>query len=174
MYELERLAQDVPFKVLNQLGDSVRIDPGFAPVVAGPESVGVVCLIDKGAVGFKEFLYRRAEAAGERGEDGFVDNPFLGGVIGIVINCDQVIEGFDEFCFRLGGVEVGRCRRPLFLGFLLFLLVSGAGRSLFRWRLRDGNDGSGGSGGRLGWNNRRGRIRSLCGWRWRGSWMSFC
>jgi hypothetical protein len=41
--------------------------------VAGPESVGVVSLIDKGAVGFKEFLYRRPEAAGKGGEDGFVD-----------------------------------------------------------------------------------------------------
>jgi hypothetical protein len=57
MYELERLAQGVPFEVLNQ----------------------------KGAVGFKEFLYRRPEAAGKRGKDGFVDDPFLGGVVGIVI-----------------------------------------------------------------------------------------
>jgi hypothetical protein len=64
MYELERLAQDIPFKVFNQLGDSVGVGPGFAPVVAGAESVGVVCLIDEGAVGFKEFLYRRPEAAG--------------------------------------------------------------------------------------------------------------
>jgi hypothetical protein len=42
MYEFERLAQDVPFKVLKQLGDSFRIGPGFAAVVAGSESVGVV------------------------------------------------------------------------------------------------------------------------------------
>jgi hypothetical protein len=42
--------------------------------------VGVVCLIDKGAVGFKEFLYRRPETAGKRGKDGFVDDPFLGGL----------------------------------------------------------------------------------------------
>jgi hypothetical protein len=54
MYELERLAQDIPFKVLNQLGDSVGVGPGFAPVVAGSQSVGVVCLIEKGAVGFEE------------------------------------------------------------------------------------------------------------------------
>jgi hypothetical protein len=59
MYELERLAQDVPFKVLNQLGDSVGIDSCLAAVVAGSESVGIVCLIDKGAVDFREFLYRQ-------------------------------------------------------------------------------------------------------------------
>ena len=40
IYELERLAQDVFFEVLDQLGDSVRIDPCLAAVVAGPESVG--------------------------------------------------------------------------------------------------------------------------------------
>jgi hypothetical protein len=73
--------------------------------------VGVVSLIDKGAVGFKEFLYRRHETAGKRGKDGFVDNPFLGGVIGIIINRDKVIEGFNQFGFGLGRVEVGRCRR---------------------------------------------------------------
>ena len=66
----------------------------------GPQSVGVVSLVNKGAVGFNEFLYRRPEAAG--GKDGFVDDPFLDGVIGIIINRDQVIEGFDEFSFRLG------------------------------------------------------------------------
>jgi len=71
MYELERLAQGVFFEVLNQLGDSVGVGPCFATVVARSEAVGVVCLIDKGAVGFKEFLYRRPEAAGKRGEDGF-------------------------------------------------------------------------------------------------------
>ena len=49
-----------------------------------------------------EFLYRRPEAAG--GEDGFVDDPLLGGVIGIVVNRDKVIEGFNQFSFRLGGV----------------------------------------------------------------------
>ena len=84
MYELERLAQGVFFEVFDQLGDSVGVGPGFAPVVAGPESVGVVSLIDKGAVGLGEFLYRRPEAAGKGGEDGFVDKPFLGGVIGVV------------------------------------------------------------------------------------------
>jgi hypothetical protein len=36
MYELERLAQDVFFEVFDQLGDSVGVGPGFAPVVAGP------------------------------------------------------------------------------------------------------------------------------------------
>ena len=59
----------------------------------GPQSVGVVSLIDKGVMGFNEFRYRRPEAAGKRGEDGFVDNPLLGGVIGIIINRDQAIEG---------------------------------------------------------------------------------
>jgi hypothetical protein len=83
----------------------------------GPKSVGVVCLVDKGAVVLSEFLYRRPEAAGERGKDGFIDDPFLGRVIKIVINRNQVIEGLDQFGFGLGGVEVGRCRRLLFLGF---------------------------------------------------------
>jgi hypothetical protein len=63
MYELERLVEGVPFEVLNQERDSVRIDPCFAPVVAWSESVGVVSLIDKGAVILDEFLYRRPEAA---------------------------------------------------------------------------------------------------------------
>jgi hypothetical protein len=54
MYELERLAQDVFFEVLNQERDSVRVGPCLATVVAWFEPVGVVCLIDKGAVGFKE------------------------------------------------------------------------------------------------------------------------
>jgi hypothetical protein len=139
--------------------------------VAGSESAGVVSLIDKGAVGFKEFLYRRPETAGKGAEDRFVDRPLLGRVVGIVVDCDKVIEGFNQFGFGLGGVEVGRRRKPLFLGFLLFLLLlSGAalGRSLFRWRLRDRNDVSDSRSGRLGWDNRRGRLRSLCGWRWRG------
>jgi hypothetical protein len=61
---LEGLAQDVFFEVLNQNRDSVRIDPCFATVVAGSESVGIVSLIDKGAVGFDKFLYRRPETAG--------------------------------------------------------------------------------------------------------------
>ena len=59
---------------------------------------------------FEEFFDSRPEAAGKGGEDGFVDDPFLSGVIGIVVNRDEVIEGFDQFGFRLGGVEVGRCR----------------------------------------------------------------
>ena len=66
-------------KFLNQFRDSVWIGPGFAADVAGPETVGVVSLVNKGAVGFKEFLYRRPEAAGKRGKDGFVDDPFLAG-----------------------------------------------------------------------------------------------
>jgi len=49
MYGLERLAQGIPFEVLDQLGDSVWIGPGFATVVAGSQSVGIVSLIDKGA-----------------------------------------------------------------------------------------------------------------------------
>jgi hypothetical protein len=79
MYELEGLAQDVFFEVLDQLGDSVRICPGLGAVVAGSESVGVVSLTNKGAVVLNEFLYRRPEAAGKGGEDGFVDKPLLGG-----------------------------------------------------------------------------------------------
>jgi hypothetical protein len=119
MYELERLVEGVPFEVLNQLRDSVWIDPCLAAVVAWAESVGVVSLIDKGAVGFNEFLYRRPEAAGKRGKNGFVDDPFLGGVIGIIVDCHKVIEGFNQFGFRLGGIEVGRRLRPL-----CFLLLS--------------------------------------------------
>jgi hypothetical protein len=61
---LERLVEGVPFEVLDQNRDSVRIDPCLAPVVAGSESVGVVSLIDKGAVVLNEFLYRRPETAG--------------------------------------------------------------------------------------------------------------
>jgi hypothetical protein len=59
MYELERLVQGVFFEVLDQLRESAGVDPCLAAVVAGPQSVGVVCLIDEGAAGFKEFLYRR-------------------------------------------------------------------------------------------------------------------
>ena len=81
MYDLERLVESVPFEVLNQERDSVGVNFRLAAVVTGPECVGVVGLTNKGAVGFKEFLYRRPEAAGKRGEDGFVDDPFLGGVI---------------------------------------------------------------------------------------------
>ena len=36
MYELERLVEGVPFEVLDQERDSVRVGPGFAAVVAGP------------------------------------------------------------------------------------------------------------------------------------------
>jgi hypothetical protein len=120
---LERLVEGVPFEVLNQNRDSVRVGPLLAAVVAWPEPVGVISLIDKGAVGLGEFLYRRPEAAGKRGKDGFVDDPLLGGVIGIIINRNKVIEGFDEFGFGLGGVEVGRCRR-YGLRLLCFLSLS--------------------------------------------------
>jgi hypothetical protein len=58
-----------------------------------------------------EFLYRRPETAGKRGKDGFVDDPFLGGVIGIIVDCDKVIEGFNQFGFRFGGVDIGRRSR---------------------------------------------------------------
>jgi hypothetical protein len=108
---LERLVEGVFFEVLNQERDRIGVSPCLARVVAWSESVGVVSLIDKGAVGLNEFLYRGPETAGKRGEDGFVDDPLLGGVIGIIINRDEVIEGFNQFSFRLGGVEVGRCRR---------------------------------------------------------------
>jgi len=40
MYRLERLVEGVFFEVLNQEKDSVGIDPCFATVVAGSESVG--------------------------------------------------------------------------------------------------------------------------------------
>ena len=69
--------------------------------MAGSESVGVVSLIDKGAVGFNEFFDNRPETACKGGEDGFVDYP-----VGIVVDCDEVIEGFDEFGFGLGGVSI--------------------------------------------------------------------
>jgi len=77
MYELERRVQDVFFEVLNQERDSVGIDPCIATVVAGSEFVGVVSLIDKGAVGFNEFFDSRPETACKGGENGFVDYPFL-------------------------------------------------------------------------------------------------
>jgi hypothetical protein len=64
MYELERLVEGVPFEVLDQNRDSVRIDPCLATVVTGSQSVGIVSLIDKGAMGLDEFLYRRPETAG--------------------------------------------------------------------------------------------------------------
>ena len=115
--------------------------------MAGSESVGIVSLIDKGAVGYNEFFDSRPETACKGGENGFVDYPFLGGVVGIIINRNQVIEGFDQVCFRFGGVEVGRCRRYGLRSLcFLFLSLSGAalGRSLFRSRLRDGSDGRSG------------------------------
>ena len=108
---LERLAQCIPFEVINQKRDRVGAGPCLAAVVAGPESVGVVSLTNKGAVGFSEFLYRRPETACEGGKNGFVDEPLLAGVVGMIVDCYEVIEGFDEFGFGLGGVEVGRRRR---------------------------------------------------------------
>jgi hypothetical protein len=171
----KRLVEGVFFEVLNQERDSVRIGPCLAAVVAGSEPVGVVCLIDKGAVGFNEFFDSRPETACKGGKDGFVDDPLLARVIGIVVDCDKVIEGFDEFGFGLGGVEVGRGRRrrrPLLPGFLLLLLSGAAfGRSFRGSRLRDVSNGR---SGRLGWNNWRGCLRRLCGWRSRSQEMSFC
>jgi hypothetical protein len=64
MYELEGLVEGVFFEVLNQGKDSVGIDPCLATVVAWSEPVGVVSLIDKGAVVLDEFLYRGPETAG--------------------------------------------------------------------------------------------------------------
>ena len=55
MYELERLAQDVFFEVLDQLGDSVGVGPCFATVVAWSQSVRVVSLTNKEA-GFQNFF----------------------------------------------------------------------------------------------------------------------
>jgi hypothetical protein len=72
MYELKR-PQDVFFEILDELGDSVGVGPCFATVVAGSESVGVVCLIDKGAMGFKNFLIAGLKPPVKGGEDGFVD-----------------------------------------------------------------------------------------------------
>jgi hypothetical protein len=68
-----------PFEVLNQLGDSVGV-ACLAAVVAGLESVGVVCQIDKGAVGLKEFFDSWPETACKGGEDGFVDDHFWAGL----------------------------------------------------------------------------------------------
>ena len=134
-------------KFLTSSGIASGLVPALPWLWPGPESVGIVGLTNKGAVGLGKFLYRRPETAGKRGKDGFVDKPLLGRVIGIIINRDQVIEGFNQFGFRLGGVEVGRCRRcgrPLLPGFLLLLSGAALRRSLYGSRFRDGNDGSGG------------------------------
>ena len=61
---LERLVEGVFFEVLNQKRDGVWVGPCLGAVVAGSQPVGVVSLIDKGAVVLDEFLYRRPEAAG--------------------------------------------------------------------------------------------------------------
>jgi hypothetical protein len=73
--------------------------------------VGIVSLTNKGAVVSTNFFIAGLKQPVKRGEDGFVDDPLLAGVVGTVVNSDEVIEGFDEFGFGLGGVEVGRCRR---------------------------------------------------------------
>jgi hypothetical protein len=64
MYELERLAQGIFFEVLDQLGDSVRVGPGFAPVVAGSEPVGIVSLLIKERWVSTNFFIAGPEAAG--------------------------------------------------------------------------------------------------------------
>jgi hypothetical protein len=48
---------------------------------------------------------------------------FWTGLSELSFNRNKVIEGFDEFSFCLGGVEVGRCRR-YGLRPLCFLLLS--------------------------------------------------
>jgi hypothetical protein len=48
------------------------------------------------------FFIAGLKAAGKGGEDGFVDEPLLGGVIGIIIYRDEVIEGFNQFGLGLG------------------------------------------------------------------------
>jgi hypothetical protein len=63
MYELERLVEGVPFEVLDQNRYSIGLVLAFPRLWPGSRSVGAVFLIDKGAVGFNEFLYRRPETA---------------------------------------------------------------------------------------------------------------
>lgn len=54
----------------------------------------------------KNFLIAGLKTACEGGEDGFVDDPFLGGVVGTIVDCDEVIEGFDEFGFGLAELRL--------------------------------------------------------------------
>jgi hypothetical protein len=58
---LERLAQGVFFEVLNQERDGVGGGPSFATVVAGSQSVSVVCLIDKG-VPIRKYVHHQGLA----------------------------------------------------------------------------------------------------------------
>ena len=60
---LERLVEGIPFEVLNQERDRVGVGPGLAPVVAWSQAVGVVCLIDKGAVVLDKFFGDKRKAA---------------------------------------------------------------------------------------------------------------
>jgi hypothetical protein len=48
--------------------NDIRIDPCLAAVVAWSESVGVVSLIDKGAVDLDKFFDSRPETAGKGGK----------------------------------------------------------------------------------------------------------
>jgi hypothetical protein len=50
-------------------------------------------------------------------------NHFCAGVVGIVVDSDEVIEGFDEFGFGLRGIEVGKRRH---LPGLLLLVLKGS------------------------------------------------
>ena len=95
MYELERLAQGVFFEVLDQLGDSVGVDPCLGAVVAGPQSPeGVVCLIDKGAVEFQRISLSPASKHPVREAlDGFVDYPFPAGAVGTIVDCGRGSRG---------------------------------------------------------------------------------
>jgi hypothetical protein len=53
--------------------------------------VGIVSLVNKERWVSKNFFIAGLKAAGKRGEDGFVEDPFLG-IIGINVNRDQIIE----------------------------------------------------------------------------------
>jgi hypothetical protein len=86
-------------KFLTSSGDSVWIGPGLATVVAGPPWVLFARLIKERWFSTK-FSIAGLKTAGKGGENVFVDDPFLGGVVGIVVDCDKVIEGFDPVWLR--------------------------------------------------------------------------